>query len=51
MEVPEQRFLVKRYEKVDPVDMGSDFPVRGTYSVVTVLSFDVRVVLDVSKDM
>jgi len=41
MQVSEQSFLVKGYEKVNPVDVGPDFPIGGPYSVVTVLSFDV----------
>jgi hypothetical protein len=41
MQVPEQSFLVKGYEKVDPVDVGSDFAIGGSHAVVTMLSFDV----------
>jgi len=51
MHVSEQGFFVKSYKKVNPVDVGPDFPIGGSYAIIAVLSFDVRVVFDVGKDM
>jgi len=41
MDVTEQGFLIQRDQKVNPINVRSNIPLRGTHSVVAVFTLNV----------